>query len=348
MSIHWDKKGRAVISLTDLEGERHRWYYRNCSPERAEELLEDHCRELGISNTEEQTLSEFKEKYLKWCEKQKGYRYKKNVVNLVCRRFGHLRFPKITTYLVEVWQGEAIRNGLKPATINRRLATLKHMFSKAYDWNRCSETDLKQIRKVKLLPENNRRTRFLDHEEYHRLIEATETSRNKQIKRIIILDVNTGLRKSELLGLEKDEVDLVKNIIKLSDSKNFEGRTIPLNDAAKQAIEEELKSQKVAYPNCPYVFHYKGEKIQDIRGAFNNAAARAKIKNFRFHDLRHTFASWLVMAGVPLLTVKELLGHKTIAMTLRYAHLAPQSLIAAVNLISLPITETKEVKQEAI
>jgi integrase len=149
--------------------------------------------------------------------------------------------------------------------------------------------------------------------------------------------LNTGMRKGEILNLNWDNVDLKHGFILLSQTKNGERREIPINGTLRETLSELFRGteERPRRINVPYVFYDypTGNRFQSIQKSFKSACNEAKIKDFRFHDLRHTFASHLVMAGVDLTTVRELLGHKTITMTLRYAHLAPSHKVKAVDLL---------------
>ena len=164
--------------------------------------------------------------------------------------------------------------------------------------------------------------------------------------------MNTGLRKGELLSLRWENVDLLNNFLTITGSKAKSGkaRHVPLNQTAKSTFEKWLAdvqqhsaendynekaigNNNVAKANG-YVFEGEnGNHLLDFKKAWGNLLDEASISNFRFHDLRHHFASKLVMAGVDLNTVRELLGHGSLDMTLRYAHLAPEHKAAAVNLL---------------
>jgi len=141
--------------------------------------------------------------------------------------------------------------------------------------------------------------------------------------------LNTGMRKEEILNLRWEDLDFRSRIIYILDTKNNERREIPMNDIVYETL---LAVRKIS--DSPWVFCKKnGERYGNIRKAFEGARKRAGIVDFRFHDLRHTFASHLVMAGVDLRTVQELLGHKSFEMTLRYAHLSPEHKKAALDIL---------------
>ena len=138
------------------------------------------------------------------------------------------------------------------------------------------------------------------------------------------------MRKGEILRCKWHEIDFNRDIINLYNTKNNETRRLPLNAIAKRTLIAVPK-----HPDSAYIFcNKKGEPYGDIKKSFLTAIKNSAIIDFRFHDLRHTFASQLVMAGVDLNTVRELLGHKSLAMTLRYAHLSPDHKKRAVDVLS--------------
>jgi len=297
--------------------------------------------------------------YLKWAERQRSFGQKELVINQLKERFGNMPLRRFDTRLVESYQSERLQGGKKrlkseevvankPATINRHIATLKHMFTKAVEWDMVEEETLKRVRRVKMLEENNRRLRYLSKDECHALINACD----EHLKPIVVMAMNTGMRKGEILSLKWDNVDLQHGFILLDHTKNGERREIPINGTLKATLEELYKGteNRPRRIDVPYVFYRvvyddpaektksTGKAFVRIQRSFMSACRRAKIHDFHFHDLRHTFASHLVMAGIDLTTVKELLGHKTLSMTLRYAHLAPAHKVKAVDILDQTLT----------
>ena len=276
------------------------------------------------------------EEYRRWAGKQRSYKGSKSyVITELSEVFGNLPLRSFNTMVVEQYQSEKIGKGYKPATVNRYLSTLKHMFTKAVDWEMVEEDTLKRVRKVKLLAENNSRLRYLSPEECQKLIGASD----KHLRPILITALNTGMRKGEILSLRWEEnIDLKHGFILLQKTKNGEKREIPINDALDATLRGMTRRL-----NVPYVFYgpntRRGEgetkwaPFKDVKRSFQSACRKAGIKDFHFHDLRHTFASQLVMNGIDIVTVKELLGHKSLKMTLRYAHLAPGHKAEAVNIL---------------
>jgi len=181
------------------------------------------------------------------------------------------------------------------------------------------------------------RLRWLSRAEADVLIrEAEKEPKSPHLADFIRLALNTGCRKNELLKLSWDRVDLKANVLRLEGehTKSGKRRAVPLNDEARRAFLNRARFRAEHCPDSDWVFaHRNGKRIRFMQNGFQAACTRAKIKDFRVHDLRHTFASWLVQGGVPLLEVAKLLGHSTIEMTERYAHLAPENLKAAVGVL---------------
>ncbi len=339
----------------------------------------DSGKQPEVIKIKNHSFKELKEEYVKWAERQRGYKKKLSVINQLADQFGHYPLRRFDTMMIEQFQTERLQKGHKPATVNRHIATLKHMFTKATDWNMVEEETLKRVRKVKLLEENNRRLRYLNKDECIALLNACK----KHLKPIVMTAINTGMRKEEILNLKWDNVDLKNGFILLDITKNGERREIPINTTLHEVLSGIVR--RIDIPYVFYVARKKKEPITDstkviesvspigdkipqeetenqtedskpsqrygnIHRSFKSACKKAKIRDFHFHDLRHTFASQLVMAGIDLTTVKELLGHKTLTMTLRYAHLAPSHKVKAVDILDNAINEnpnyTKTIQNE--
>lgn len=225
--------------------------------------------------------------------------------------FGDSCLSDITPLGIEEYKAKRLAT-VSNATVNRELACLKHMFTNAINWGM---SDRNPVKSVKMLKERNERIRYLTSEEVQKLLECLSA----RIKPIVIVALHTGMRRNEILYLKKEDIDFKQRLIFVKKSKNGKLREIPM----AEPVYDALKAAS-AHSKSQYVFSdSQSRHIVDIRGSFGNALRQAGIENFRFHDLRHTFASHLVMSGIDLLTVKELLGHQSINMTLRYAHLSP-------------------------
>ena len=324
------------ICYQGLDGQMHRETSGTDKIKDAERLLRkrksaiDEGQEPEIKKIKNYSFKELAHEYLKWCKRQKSFDSKKYIVKQLVNKFGNCKLRKLSALALEQYQTELLQNDKKPATVNRHIATLKHMCTKSVDWEMVDEAILKKIRRVKLLPENNKRLRYLSTEECVELISSCEP----HLAPIVITALNTGLRKGEILNLKWNEnVDLKHGFILLDKTKNGHRREIPINDTLSALLSSIFTKRRI---DIPYVFynHRTDKKYKDVKRSFKTSCRRAKIHDFKFHDTRHTFASHLVMAGIDLTTVKELLGHKSVIMTLRYAHLAPAHKAKAVNILN--------------
>lgn len=290
----------------------------------------------------EYAFSELCDKYLSWIQgRYKAEKWKRGTVEQLRRQFGDLLLNDFDTHILEQFQSERLKEGErkfmkenklvpvpnKPSTVNRLIAVISHMLTKALDW-RMMDRAVHDAINVKMLPEHNKRLRYLSREEGQALVEACVGV----LKAVVITALHTGMRKSEILNLVWAQVDLKHGFILLDKTKNGERREIPINSVLRETLQGIVRRIDVPYVFCN---PETGRPFQkDWKKTFHSALKKAGIYDFKFHDLRHTFASQLVMAGVDIVTVKELLGHKDIKMTLRYAHLAPSHKVKAVEMLA--------------
>jgi integrase len=249
--------------------------------------------------------------------------WKRDVVSLnsLLPFFEKMRLEQITPLHIEKYKLKR-RCIVKGATVNRDLACLKHMFNLAIKWDMATGNP---VNEVKFFRVTNRRLRYLSEDEAQRLIYCC----SNQLKPIVMIALFTGMRKGEILNLRWSDIDLSGGNILVQESKGGEPRQIPMNDLLKKMFIEmrSRTSGNHIFLNC------HGEPYRDIRSAFSKSLKRAGISDFTFHGLRHTFASHLIMTGADLVTVKELLGHKSIQMTMRYAHLSGKHKRQYVNVL---------------
>ena len=275
------------------------------------------------------TFKELAQRYKEWASIQRCWnKGKQYIVPILEQKFGYTVLRKINPFQVEKFVVDLIKENKKPATVNKYITVLKHMLRKAIEWNMVEENILKRLSTIKPLKNNNRRLRYLTKEEINKLLSVCD----KYLYPIVFTALNTGMRKEEILSLRWNNVDLRNGYIYVEISKNGESRTIPMNDTLLSLFRKLFTERRI---DTDYVFvnPLTGTRLTDIKRSFHTALKKAGIKDFRFHDLRHTFASHLVMSGVDLTTVKELLGHKDIKMTLRYSHLAPEHKQKAVTVL---------------
>lgn len=213
---------------------------------------------------------------------------------------------------------------LAPASVNREFAFLRRVFSLAKTDGLIPENPVDRVQQLR---ENNQRCRWLTADEEAKLLAHME----EHDREIVVLAIHTGLRRGELFTLERNQVDLERGWLQVVATKNGTSRRVPLTAKAKAILEARLarhsgryvlESPRSGRPKNAHNFYQR---------VFVPAVEAAKLHDVVFHDLRHTFCSRLVMAGVPLNTVRELAGHKTLEMTLRYSHLAPDHQALAIR-----------------
>jgi len=270
------------------------------------------------------------------------------------------RIDAITTRDLDQIRTTWLQAGNKPSTANRKMGTISGVFSRAQEWELITEHPMDKLKALKV--DSKGKVRYLADDESKRLREALDARQDEaraerdsangwraarlkpqlsdlraveftdHLKPMVLLSLNTGIRRGELFDLKWPAVNFSTKTITISGdlSKTLETRHIPMN---KEALAT-LKAWKRQSTGTGYIFPGQdGGRLDDVKTAWLNLLERAEIESFRWHDMRHDFASRLVMAGVPLNTVRDLLGHADIKMTLRYAHLAPGTKAAAVELI---------------
>jgi integrase len=301
------------------------------------------------------------EKYEEWAKiHHKGYRE-----TLRCLRndFKHLSAYKlgdISKWEIQQWITRMLTKGLTKPTINRRVSCLKGALTKACEWDVIDKSPLHGMSNLKI--DNVANIRYLSPEEENRLREAllerqegqrlarnnhskwreirsmtTPSSLNGQftdhLMPITLLALNTGMRRGEIFNLNWQDIDFYKRILTVTGeiSKGGKTRHIPLSKEAHDTLTKWQDSTTLE--GLVFKSPQSGQKIDNISTSWQNLLKKANITNFRFHDLRHHFASKLVMNGVDLNTVRELLGHSDFTTTLRYAHLAPEHKAKAIAVL---------------
>ncbi|KXW58919.1 putative prophage phiRv2 integrase [Ferrovum myxofaciens] len=210
-----------------------------------------------------------------------------------------------------------------PATVVRYMAALSVAFTHAV--NEWEWIDANPMRKVKKPTESRGRVRFLSDDERAQLLKACKESNNPFLYPVVVLALSTGMRQGEIMGLTWDVVDLSKGRAILHETKNGERRAVALAGHALELLKELGKVRRI---DSKYLFPAKGitpqkpQKPMDLRAPWESALKKAEIHDFKFHDLRHSAASYLAMNGASLAEIAEVLGHKTLQMVKRYSHLS--------------------------
>ena len=218
-----------------------------------------------------------------------------------------------------------------PATVVRYMSALSHAFTIAVNEWQWLETS--PMGKVKKPTEPRGRVRFLDDEDRIKLLEACKESPNPLLYPCVILALSSGMRQGELLGLKWQDVNLKDGYLILHETKNGDRRRVPLSGLALSLLKEHSKVRRLD-TTLLFPSERNPEKPIDLRKAYANALKSAQITDFKWHDLRHCTASYLAMNGASLAEIAEVLGHKTLSMVKRYAHLSDghvSNVVASMN-----------------
>jgi integrase len=279
----------------------------------------------------ETNADEFLELYSK--QNKRSYARDEISLNHLKEFFKGKYLSEITPDLIEKYRLKRRADGVSLSTINRELACLKTCFSKAIEWEKMERNP---AAKVKKFHEPNTKERILTAEEMKRLLNAA----SPEIRPVLIIALNTGMRRGEILGLRWRDVDFVKGFILIEDSKSGRSRKVPMNSLIFETLRAMNREREFVFENPE-----TRTNIKDVKTAFKGACRRAEIKGIRFHDLRHTAASRMIETGADLVTVSKILGHATIQMTMRYCHPTPENMRRAVEKLSEVFKESGQ--QEA-
>lgn len=237
-------------------------------------------------------------------------------------RWGARRLDEITAQAIATWLGE-LREGLAPATVEKIRITFNRSFELGLKWGCAKSNPVRGIPRPKF---SNQRSRYLSPAEAQRLLRAVERSANPSLAAIVHLLLLTGARKNELLRARWEHVDLRTRDWLIPDSKTGKSRHVPLSQAAVDVIGGLSRLNEWLLPNPSTRKPYT-----DIKRAWMTARDEAHLPDLRIHDLRHSFASFAVNAGVDLYQVGAILGHSDHQSTARYSHCAPETLMRAVE-----------------
>jgi integrase len=279
---------------------------------------------------QQRTLTEMLDRYIsEHAARRANYRRERTSVKNLKAFFGNPTLDQVTPKRIVAYKNQRYIDGVKPATINRELATLKKAFNLARrEWEWCTDNP---VCRVSMEQENNTRDRWLTADEEARVVSAAPA----WLRELMVFAIHTGMREGEILGLTWAGVDLFRRIVTVFKSKNGERRSIPLNQTALDLLKHKYGSRSV---EIELVFPSEAQtrlNASNISRSLNRALEKAKMTDFHFHDLRHTCATRMVQGGVDLYKVQRLLGHKSPIMTQRYAHHYPESLRDGVEVLDV-------------
>ena len=249
---------------------------------------------------------------------------------ILARFFGEKRVSKITYTDIQEFVAHRLAEGVSRATVNRQRACLSKMFSCAIDWGYLNGSN--PVKRVKKFPEPQGRVRFLSEDEAAKLLKAA----TDHLKPILLTALHTGGRLSEILTLRWRDIDLERRIVYFdhAHTKSGKQREVPMSDEIHTMLTSHRETSKALCQHCDAtpqndhgdepVFTFAGKAIGTVRTTFLTARIRAGLgREVTFHVLRHTFASWFMINGGDLFRLQRFLGHSSINITQRYAHMSP-------------------------
>jgi len=261
-------------------------------------------------------LKELIGKYLSWIkDNQKTCRTEIQVTNKFLLYAGNKRIDKITTWDIEQYKSKRRKDGLKPSTINRELTVLRSIFNRAIEWDDIKENPLTGVKKALPLREADydRKAEYIPMDVFTNILENA----NESLRSFLIVSRNTGMRVSELTSLRCNDLDLIKEVIKVKDSKNYTQRNVPMNLTVRNLLGELLTNKK---NEDQRVFDYATK--DSVGTAWRRLLKRLGLKGkYRLHDIRHCFITDLVTNGFDIKTIMEITGHKDMRTLIqRYTH----------------------------
>jgi len=328
MVDYYDPQGRRIKKRFKKKAEAEAYLAKvvtSIKEEKYEDIFE---KKKAATVTFDELANHYEEIYR---QQRSFYNFKKEIIQTLRAAFGPRHLSRITYLDLEkhrnirkatpTWR----REPRSDARVNRELSVLKHMLNKAVEWGMLEISPFKRGGRL-MFKENNLSLRFLSEAEIEALLDACPP----HLKVIVETALLTGMRKEELLSLKWEQIG--HGLIHLIKTKSGNPRHIPISGRLVEIF------QKLRHKNqlkSPYVFcDAQGRRFNSVKTSFRTACRKAGVDNFRFHDLRHTFASHLIMRGAGLKPVQELLGHSDIKMTMRYAHLSPGHLQESINLLN--------------
>ena len=275
-------------------------------------------------------VAEFLEKHASQCRDPRSYADKTRVL---LRAFQGKTLQEIGPKQIEHFIADRLAAGVSRATTNRMRAVLSKIFNCAIDWGYYGGDN--PIRKVKRFAESPGRVRFLSADEAKILVGHAP----RHLKPVLTCALHTGGRRREILRLRWEDIDLERGVLYFdqTNTKSGKQREVPLSPTLATTLRERRKVRAIGGDARKFVFTRHGKRMQNIRTAFEKSRKRAGLgEDVTFHTLRHTFASWFMINGGDLYRLQNYLGHSTIALTQRYAHLSPEHLKAGVRFFGAP------------
>jgi integrase len=308
------RKGQSALSATfERLTDARQWAARH-------EAAISEARAIPGSTARRYTVTDLIERYHTTILPQKRHSTTRNQIKQLewwKQHIGHLRLCDVTPAVLSSARDDLLQTR-SPATTTRYLAALSHAFTvgmKEWQW-----LDDNPFRRVSTPKEPRGRVRFLSDEERGSLLAACKASPSRHLYLVVLLALSTGARKGEILNLRWPDVDLRQGRATFQDTKNRERRSVPLTGPALELMRQYNKVRRID-TGLVFASDQKNTPVE-IKRAWYTAFKHAEIADFKFHDLRHSAASYLAMSAASLAEIAEILGHKTLSMVKRYAHLS--------------------------
>lgn len=329
------KKNEKYYCRFQINGERHHFLCNGAKSMKEAKLIEDGFRykiqqqQNGVipKELEKVTLSKLTKIFLEYSEtNKKSYATDKCRAKVIKKYFGESTLIKdITPKMIEDFKKFLLEEGRSKATVNRYLEQLSTTFNIAVNNNYLLKNPCKLVRKFRL---QNHSVRYLTEDEEKRLMAVLPN----YLKDIVIVALNTGLRKTNVLELRWEQINFDFNFIEVLENKGNKHIMLPINQNLMDLFNKTPESERVGYL---FVNPNTGKPYTDIKKAWHTVLKEAKIENFRFHDLRHTVGTRLAKANVPVNVIKEILAHSDVKTTMRYVHSTKGAKIDALSKLNL-------------
>jgi integrase len=306
-------------------------------------------------------FAEFTQEFFEWAKSPNGkktwkndhYAFQRFLKLWGARKLHEVSKADVEAYMASRSQAESTHGGrkVKGSAINREVTILRAFYYKAEERKKLPGTFENPCASIKLFKEDAlERQRYLSEDEIVRLEAELRGPERAHLYGIVAVALNTGMRRGEILGLRWSDVDAKGGVVRVrsSHAKTGRSRAIPINGAVREVLGKWMGLDRTPAPGAdPYLFaRPDGGRYVELKTAFTKALRRAKITGFRFHDLRHTFATYALRRGVTMREVADLLGHSTMNMTMRYANVMPERLAAGLTGLYGPGTPPAQITSE--
>jgi integrase len=283
-------------------------------------------RHFSTSEARKRTLTQLMDKYeKKVVPLKRNQQTQKGMIAWWRKQLGNRTLAEITPAVIsdsrDKLEEEITARGTprSPATVSKYLRVLSHAFNVAIkDWEWTNSNPVRNVSKPK---EPRGRVRYLDDQERHALLDACRSSKSCYLYPIVLLGITTGMRLGEIRSLRWGDINFKENSMLVHQTKNDERRSVSLVNPARETLKELAKVRQIK-SDLVFPSRINANQPIDIRKPWESALKRSGVQDFRFHDLRHTTASYLAMSGASLLEIADILGHKNLQMVKRYAHLS--------------------------